>query len=133
MQIADMRHEAAVLLRAARTERGERREHMIEEARLWVMLAQTAYDTPEETVPDGTVMRVRTRGGALTVVIGQKESGQDVYPWRCLGCGNGRDVGGVVRNASREDATRHARDCWVLPEPPAATPADALVKTLADA
>ncbi|MFD4528410.1 hypothetical protein ACFWP7_31730 [Streptomyces sp. NPDC058470] len=133
MQIADMRHEAAMLLRAARTERGERREHMLEEARLWVMLAQSGYDTPEETVPDNTVMRIRTRGGALTVVIGQKESGQDVFPWRCLGCRQGRDFGGAVRNAAREEATRHARDCWVLPERPAAAPADALAKTLADA
>ncbi|MEU7322502.1 hypothetical protein ABZ682_18365 [Streptomyces griseoviridis] len=129
-----MRHEAAMLLRAARTKRGEQREHTMGEARLWVLLAQTGDDSAEETVPDGTVMRIRTRGGALTVVIGQKDAGQDVYPWRCLGCRHGRDYGGLMRSAAREEATRHARDCWVLPECPDATPADAApVKTLADA
>ncbi|WP_411152645.1 hypothetical protein [Streptomyces sp. A30] len=130
MLSTDMHQEAATLLRAARTERGERREHMLEEARLWIDLATIAADdVPDVPVPDGTVMRIHTRGGSLTVVRQAKEEGIRVYPWTCLGCGGSRDFGTSSRKDAREEATRHARGCWVLPEPAD----DAQAKTLSAA
>jgi hypothetical protein len=127
MKITDMRSEAAMLLRAARTETGERREHMLQEARLWIDLVQSAADdVPDVPVPDGTVMRIRTRGGSLTVVMEAKDSGVRVYPWTCLGCRGGRDFGSSSRKDARVEATRHARDCWVLPEPADDAPAKSL-------
>ncbi|MEV7082420.1 hypothetical protein AB0N88_28410 [Streptomyces sp. NPDC093516] len=116
MQNTDIQHEAATLLRAARTETGARREHLLEEARLWLELARTNPAAPPEEVPDGTVMRIRTRGGALTVVMEAKEAGTHLYPWTCLGCGDGRKFGGTNRKDAQVEATRHARDCWVLPQ-----------------
>ncbi|MBP5904617.1 hypothetical protein [Streptomyces scabiei] len=130
MQITEMRNEAATLLRAVRTEKGERREHMLEEARLWIDLAQIAADdVPDVPVPDGTVMRIRTRSGSLTAVMEAREEGVRVYPWTCLGCGSSRDFGTSSRKDAREEATRHARGCWVLPEPAD----DAQAKTLSAA
>lgn len=130
MQTTDMHNQAAMLLRAVRTETGERREHMLQEARLWIDLAQLAADdVPDVPLPDGTVMRIRTRGGSLTVVMEARDEGVRVYPWACLGCGGSRDFGTSSRKDAREEATRHARGCWVLPEPAA----DAQAKTLSAA
>ncbi|MFE6288207.1 MULTISPECIES: hypothetical protein [unclassified Streptomyces] len=130
MLSTEMHEEAAMLLQAVRTETGQRREHMLEEARLWIDLATiAASDDPDVPVPDGTVMRIRTRGGSLTVVMEAREEGVRVYPWTCLGCGGSRDFGTSSRKDAREEATRHARGCWVLPEPAD----DAQAKTLSAA
>ncbi|MEW2527550.1 hypothetical protein [Streptomyces sp. NPDC047071] len=119
----EMHTQAAWLLRAARTERGERREHMLQEARLWIDLARlAAADVPDAPVPPGTVMRIRTCTGALTVVREATESGVLVYPWACLGCGEARPFGRGDRKSAREEASQHARGCWVLPA--RATPAE---------
>ncbi|MFF5147859.1 hypothetical protein ACFY6U_50525 [Streptomyces sp. NPDC013157] len=127
MNSSEMRDEAAMLLRAVRTERGERRDHMIEEARLWIALAEvTGAEDPDMPVPADTVMRIHTRTGALTVVRETKEIQVTVYPWICLGCGEGRQFGRASRTDAREEATLHARDCWVLPEPTAPNPNDAI-------
>ncbi|MFJ6661614.1 hypothetical protein ACIQNG_35485 [Streptomyces sp. NPDC091377] len=116
MSQKQMSQEAALLLRAARQQRGERREHMLEEARLWVRLAETPHDdVPHQTVPEGTVMRIRTRAGALTVVRETMCRQGREFPWACLGCGEGREIGRAHRADAREEATRHAHDCWVLP------------------
>ena len=127
MNSSEMRDEAAMLLRAARTERGQRRDHMIEEAQLWISLVELiAAEEPDMPVPDDTVMRIHTRTGALTVVRKTKDDGITVYSWLCLGCGDGRQFGRASRNDAREEATLHARDCWVLPEPTAPNPNDAI-------
>jgi hypothetical protein len=127
VKATDMRTEAAQLLRAARTERGERREHMVQEAQMWISLAQIAGDgVADVPVPDGTVMRIRTRGGALTVVMEAREEGVRIYPWACLGCGEGRKSTPWDRKDMRKEATRHARECWVLPETPNDAPAKSL-------
>ncbi|MFL4953310.1 hypothetical protein ACJ6WE_39970 [Streptomyces sp. MMS24-I31] len=123
MQITEMRNEAAMLLRAARTEKGDRRTHMLEEAQLWIDLMMTAPAAPPEEVPSDTVMRIRTRGDALTVVQEQPYGVSILYPWQCLGCGLGGDKrrgeGGSNRDHARQAATEHARECWVEPAPAA--------------
>ncbi|WP_060887740.1 hypothetical protein [Streptomyces caniscabiei] len=120
MQITEMQNRAAALLTAVRTEEGERRKQMLEEARLWINLAHTTPAPPTvlpAPVPEGTVMRLRTCGGALTVVIQKHDRpGRAVYLWHCLGCGSGDDVGTSSRHHARDAATEHARHCWVLPE-----------------
>jgi hypothetical protein len=41
-------------------------------------------------VPDDTVIRIRTRGGALTVVQERTAWGDTaLHPWQCLGCASG--------------------------------------------
>ncbi|MFF7954050.1 hypothetical protein [Streptomyces griseorubiginosus] len=123
MHLSDMHDRAASLLLSARTERGERRQSMLEEARLWIDLATTMSATPPaQVVPDGTVVRIRTRGGALAVVQERTAWGDAaLYPWQCLGCGHGRDPrygdGEPRRDAAVEQATRHARRCWAHPAP----------------
>ncbi|MEU0032095.1 hypothetical protein [Streptomyces sp. NPDC006335] len=128
MPVSAMRDKAAGLLLAVRTERGERRQHMLEEAQLWIDLAHTFQPAPPtETVPDGTMIRIRTRGGALTVVQERTAWGDTaLYPWQCLGCGHGRDArygdGAPFRDVAHEQATRHARRCWAEPAPVTAPP-----------
>ncbi|MFE7076928.1 hypothetical protein ACFU96_43250 [Streptomyces sp. NPDC057620] len=127
MLATEMHQQTATLLRAVRTETGERREHMLQEARLWISLATLAADGTEDMpVPDGTVMRIRTRAGAPTVVRDITESGVRVYPWICLGCGDDRKFGSSIRGEAREQATGHARDCWVIPEAADDAPANPL-------
>ncbi|MEV7980837.1 hypothetical protein [Streptomyces sp. NPDC086519] len=127
MNSSEIRDEAARLLRAVRTERGELRDHMIEEARLWIALVEvTGAEDPDTPVPAGTVMRIHTRTGALTVVRKTKDSGVTVYPWTCLGCGESHEFGRADRNGARTEATLHARDCWVLPEPTEPKPNDSI-------
>ncbi|MEV5432769.1 hypothetical protein [Streptomyces sp. NPDC052701] len=117
MKTTDMRARAAALLTTARTAADEERERLLEEVRLWIELARLAPASPPETVPEGTVMQIRTRGGALTAVMERTQASGLVYPWTCLGCGDGRKYGTANRSDARQEATRHALDCWVLPEP----------------
>jgi hypothetical protein len=119
MKTTDMHTRAATLLTTARTAEGEQRERLLEEVRLWIELARLTPASLPETVPEGTVMRIRTRGNALTVVMKRTQASASglVYPWACLGCGDGREYGTENRSDARQEATRHALDCWVLPEP----------------
>lgn len=133
MQITEMQNKAAALLTAVRTEEGERREQMLEEARLWINLAHAVPappDVQQATVPEGTVMRIRTCGGALTIVLEKHDRpGRPVYHWHCLGCGISDDNSTSIRHKARDAATEHTRDCWVLPAPATSAPATTGVHT----